>query len=139
MKDLKCYLNNETTNESLFDPKVLESLPGDAEKQLKENAKKIEAILKKMDIGDFKYEIRYDGIDFMISRRLDWGCHLRLKDLRSQKLSFDSIASYGSFDFDDEVYAFYKSVGAVLTNENELKEIEQILLENAELIRGIGD
>lgn len=139
MKDLKCYLNNEPANESLFDPKVLESMPDEAEKQLKENARRIEAILKKMDIGDFKYEIRYDGINFMISRRLEWGCHLRLKDLRTQKLSFDSIASYGSFDFDEDVYTFYKSVGAVLTNEKELKEIEQILLENAEIIRGIDD
>lgn len=139
MKDLKCYLNNEPTNESVFNDSMLESLSDDAKNQLKANSQKIESILKKMNIGDFKYEIHHDGINFMISRRLDWGCHLRLKNLHSQKLSFDSIASYGSFDFDEDVYAFYKSVGAVLTNEKELKEIEQILLANNEIILHIDD
>jgi hypothetical protein len=51
------------------------------------------------------------------------------------KLKFDSIASYGSFELDEDCCEFYESVGKVLSQKKELQEIEKVWEEMDAIIR----
>lgn len=139
MKSILNYLkeNNiqesQKIDESAFTPEI--------KKQIQDLKNEIENIVKKMDIGDFKFQncsadTLYLGLDN--PRRFGWDIRFNMHDLNDYRLEFGSIASYGSFSFEDtEVYKMYKSIGIVLSQEKELKQIEEIFAKINDIIMNI--
>ena len=138
MKSILNYLKENNVQES---QKIDESaFTPEIKKQIQDLKNEIENIVKKMDIGDFKLQrcsadTLYFGLDD--PRRYGWEIRLKMLDLNVYRLVFGSIASYGSFEFDEDAYKFYKSVGIVLSQEKELKQIEEIFTKINDIIMNI--
>lgn len=124
MKSLVNYINNES-QESPRQDFVLERFDEETLKKLEEVKKKIEKLIKSMNVGNFKYEITPERVTFELGRRYDFW--IELNHFRNvNDLYFSSIASYGNFTTGDETYEFYKAVGLVLSQEDKLEQLKEL-------------
>lgn len=118
------YQNKELTSKRINEA---EDLSPKIKNEIRKKYDEIDKIVKKMNIGRFTYEgCGYRGCRFKINNRMTWGFEL---DFFNKGIKFDSVASYGSFQFDDEIFDLYMSIGAILSQEKELKEIENLMKE----------
>lgn len=134
MKSISNLLNN-TVFEKLSVDDI--NLSKDYKEELAELKRDIDAIVNKMDLGDFKYKkCTADRCIFGLdnSSRYDWDISYDMIDLNKYDLRFNSIASYGTFEMDDEVFKFYKSVGIILSQKRELLKIGEKFAEIQKVI-----
>lgn len=130
MKTIADYINRELTSGRINES---DDLSPKIKNEIRKKYDEIDKIVKKMNIGRFIYEgCGYRGCRFKINNRISWGFEV---DFFEKDLRFDSVASYGAFRFDDEVFDLYMSIGAVLSQEKELKEIEKLLKESHQIVR----
>ena len=144
MKTISNILNNGVQNNTVSNNTIFEklkvddiNLPKDYKEELAEIKEDIDAIIKKMDLGDFKYKGSFSdrclfGLDS--SSRYDWDIRYDMKYLNVHDLTFGSIASYGGFEMNDEAFKFYKSVGIILSQEKELNKIKEKFAEIQEVL-----
>lgn len=114
-----------------------ENIPAEVKKAIQKFKQDMDKLVKSMDLGDFAYKgcdtnHCYFGVGN--GRWYEWHVtHDYDFEEKRHHLTFDSIASYGTFDFGDDTYKFYKSVGVVLAQEDALHKMEE-LFENIRLV-----
>lgn len=135
MKTISDYLNNlnEKLDLSGINPDSKDLL----ERKIIKKREELEKVIKKMDLGDLKYEIYPDRICFNLGRRYDFWIELEryLSGNSNSRLRVSSIASYGNFYQDDECWKFYKSLGVLLSQHNELDKLREILIDLDKLLK----
>ena len=130
MKSLQDHLN-EGLNEGIHMQNIFRGIDPESKKQLEDNIKKMNDILKKMNVGDFKYECTIRTVHFTVGRYI-WTFEM---DFLDKEIQFEAIPAYGSFTASDEVVKFYKSIGLVLSQMDKIKEIEEILKDNNRIMQ----
>ena len=115
--------------------KVNEDINADVKKAIQKFKQDMDKLVKGMDLGDFAYKgCSTTNCVFGIGGGYRYDFNIRYDYYNTgYKMVFDSIASYGEFEFDDDVYKLYKSVGVVLAQEDALHKMEE-LFENIRLV-----
>lgn len=124
--------NNNKINEA-------SAFSAETKAELAKKLNDINKIIKRMDLGYFivrETAVRWISLE-LSNKRYSWRITADTWDYPDMrvKLKFDSIASYGSFELDEDCCKFYESVGKVLSQKKELQEIEKVWEEMDAIIR----